>query len=109
MNEQNDIKQLKQAKNLFKKLIIDSKSVFYGVDKINKANLKNAKKSYYLKDNFFIKLYNNLDYINILYTDDNNKAINRIPFYAPFVKSKQILIVQHCTVLKHPRKFSPTL
>ena len=56
MSKQNDIEQLKQAKNLFKKIITDSESVFYGVDKINNTILNKVKKSFYLKYNFFIKL-----------------------------------------------------
>ena len=52
------------------KLITDIKSVFYGVDKTNKTNLKKVTKSFYSKDKCFIKLYNILEDKNILYTDD---------------------------------------
>ena len=52
MSKQNNIEQLKQAKNIFKKLITDSKSVFYGVDKTNNTILNKSKKSFYLKDIF---------------------------------------------------------
>ena len=37
-------KNQKQAKNLFKQLINDVKSVFYAKDKINKTLLNEAKK-----------------------------------------------------------------
>ena len=90
MSKQSDFEQLKQAKNLLKKLITDSESIFYGMDKINRKNLNKAKKSFYSKDKFFIKLYNMLDDKNILYTQDNNKTTtNRIPFYTPFLEQKK--------------------
>ena len=60
------------------------------MDKINRKNLNKAKKSFYSKDKFFIKLYNMLDDKNILYTQDNNKTTtNRIPFYTPFLEQKK--------------------
>ena len=56
-----DIVKLKGAKNLFKKLITDSKSIFYAVDKINKNLLNRARKSLYSKDKVFIKLATSLE------------------------------------------------
>ena len=40
----------KQAKRLFKKLLIDANSVFYSAEKINKTLLNKARKSFYEKD-----------------------------------------------------------
>ena len=39
----------KQAKNLFKKLLTDAKSVFYLAEKINKTLLNKARKNHFLK------------------------------------------------------------
>ena len=41
--------KLKDAKNLFKKLIKDEKSIFYAVDRINRMLLNKARKSMYDK------------------------------------------------------------
>ena len=61
MNEnEHDIVKLKGAKNLFKKLITDSKSIFYAVDKINKNLLNRARNLLYPKDKVFILLVNSL-------------------------------------------------
>ena len=61
MNENDDnIVKLKGAKNLFKKLITDSKSIFYAVDKINKNLLNRARNLLYPKDKVFILLVNSL-------------------------------------------------
>ena len=61
MNEnEDDIVKLKGAKNLFKKLITDSKSIFYAVDKINKNLLNRARNLLYPKDKVFILLVNSL-------------------------------------------------
>ena len=58
MNKQSDFEQLKQAKTLFNKLITHSKHVFCSLDKVNRTNMNKAKKSFYAKGKFFIKLYN---------------------------------------------------
>ena len=61
MNENDDdIVKLKGAKNLFKKLITDSKSIFYVVDKINKNLLNRARNLLYPKDKVFNLLVNSL-------------------------------------------------
>ena len=61
MNEnEDDIVKLKGAKYLFKKLITDSKSIFYAVDKINKNLLNRARNLLYPKDKVFILLVNSL-------------------------------------------------
>ena len=61
----NKIEELTQAKNLFKKLITDIRSVFYWVDKINKNNLNKARKSLYSKDKF-LSIVVRLDDKNII-------------------------------------------
>ena len=43
-------KNSKQAKNLFKQLINDEKSIFQATDKMNKTLLNKARKSVYEKD-----------------------------------------------------------
>lgn len=88
-NSSNNIEYLKQAKNLFKKLITDSKSVFYAAGRINKTLLNKAKKSYYSKDKVFIKLCKVLDNKNILYTDEDNIGRSRNLFYTSFLKQKK--------------------
>ena len=77
--------ELKQAKNLFKKLINDQDSVFYSADKINSTLLNKARKSVYEKDKVFYKIYNSLEDQEIVY--DNEK--DRTPFYTSFVEQKK--------------------
>ena len=77
--------ELKQAKNLFKKLINDQDSVFYSADKINSTLLNKARKSVYEKDKVFYKIYNSLEDQEIIY--DNEK--DRTPFYTSFVEQKK--------------------
>ena len=48
------IENLKQSKNLFKKLIKDEISVFYAADRINKTLLNKARKSFLKKIRSFI-------------------------------------------------------
>ena len=88
-NSSNNIEYLKQAKNLFKKLITDSKSVFYAAGRINKTLLNKAKKSYYSKDRVFVKLYKELDDKNMLYENEEKKTISRIPFSYAIYRAKK--------------------
>ena len=48
---------LKQSRNLFRKLINDPKSVFYSADKINKTLLSKSRKSVFKKDRAFYNVY----------------------------------------------------
>ena len=80
---------MKQAKNLFKKLINDQNSVFYSADKINRTLLSRARKSAYEKDKVFYKIYISLEDQENIYDDDNDKEKTRIPFYTSFIEQKK--------------------
>ena len=56
MKNDDKITKLKQTKTLLKKLITDSKNIFYAADKISKSLLNKAIKSIYPKDKVFIKV-----------------------------------------------------
>ena len=79
--------EIKQIKNLFKKLIKDRNSVFYSADKINRTLLNKSRTSPYEKDNVFYKIYIRLEDQEIIYYNDNEKE--RTPLYTPFVEQKQ--------------------
>ena len=74
----------KQAKNLFKELLTDAKSVFYSAEKINKTLLNKARKSFYEKDTVFYKLYARMEDQNIF---DDDKV--KVPFYTPLLEQKK--------------------
>ena len=76
---------LRQTKNLFKKLTVDQNSVFYSTDKINRMLLNKSRKSAYKKDGVFYKIYKDLEDKDVIY--DREKA--RLPFYTPFVEQKK--------------------
>ena len=79
--------EIKQIKNLFKKLIKDRKSEFYLANKINRTLLNKSRTSSYEKDKVFYKICIRLEDQEIIYDNDNEKE--RIPFYTPFVEQKQ--------------------
>ena len=79
--------EIKQIKNLFKKLIKDKNSIFYLVGKINRTLLNKSRKSASEKDKVFYKIYIRGEDQEIIYDDDNEKE--RILFYTPFVEQKQ--------------------
>ena len=79
--------KLKKAKNIFKKLIKDEKSIFYAVERITRTRLNKARKSLYEKDKFIYKYYLDLEDKNALYVSKNMKA--KIPFYIPFVRQRK--------------------
>ena len=79
--------KLKKAKNIFKKLIKDEKSIFYAVERITRTRLNKARKSLYEKDKFIYKYYLDLEDKNALYVSKNMKA--KIPFYIPFVQQRK--------------------
>ena len=80
--------EMKQAKNLFKKLLNDQNSVFYSADKINRTLLSRARKSAYEKNKVFYKIYISLEDQETIH-DNNNNEKTRIPFYTPFVEQKK--------------------
>ena len=51
----------KLLKNLFGKLMKDSNSLFYLVEKISRNLLNKARKSVYEKDKVFYKIYNEIE------------------------------------------------
>ena len=70
--------EIKQIKNLFKKLIKDRKSEFYLANKINRTLLNKSRTSSYEKDKVFYKICIRLEDQEIIYDNDNEKE--RIPF-----------------------------
>ena len=70
--------EIKQIKNLFKKLIKDRKSEFYLANKINRTLLNKSRTSSYEKDKAFYKICIRLEDQEIIYDNDNEKE--RIPF-----------------------------
>ena len=79
--------EIKQIKNLFKKLIKDRNSVFYSADKINRTLLNKSRTLSYKKDKVFYKIYIRLEDQEIIYYNDNKKE--RTPLYMHFVEQKQ--------------------
>ena len=55
------MEKLKQAKNLYKALRKDDKSIFFANEKLTKQVIKKASSSKYEKDKVFLAIYNNLD------------------------------------------------
>ena len=80
-----DDSELKQTRNLFKKMINDQNSVLYSADKISRMPLNRSKKSAYEKDRVFCKIYKSLEDKDVIY--DSEKT--RIPFYTQFVEQKK--------------------
>ena len=80
--------EMKQLKNLFKKLTNDENSVFYSTDRINKTLLNKGRKYFYEKDKVFYKLYNIVEDKNIIYEDDDDEK-DRVSFYTPFIQQKK--------------------
>ena len=79
--------KLKETKKLFKKLIKEEESIFYGAGRITGTLLNKARKLLYEKDKTFYKYYLDLEDKNVLYENENMKA--RIPFFTPFVEQKK--------------------
>ena len=76
--------EIKQIKNLFKRLIKVKNSIFYSADKISRTLLNESRMSSYEKDKVFYTIYIRLEDQEIIYDDKEEKE--RIPFYAPFVE-----------------------
>ena len=64
--------QMKQVKNLYKSLIKDENSVFYAADRINRTLTNRAKTSLYPRDKVFVKLYEESENIEEIYSDKND-------------------------------------
>ena len=56
-----DEEQKKKARNLYKALTNDSKSVFYATNKITETLVKKARNSLNKKDTVFVDIYNKLE------------------------------------------------
>ena len=77
----------KQVKNLFKKLINDQNSVFYSSNKITRTLLNKGRKSSYEKDKVSYKIFNLIEYKDVIYDFDTDKL--KLLFYIPFVEQKK--------------------
>ena len=53
-----DEEEIKKARNLYKALTDDSRSVFYATNKITKTLVKKARNSLYNKDIVYVNVYN---------------------------------------------------
>ena len=80
-----DDSELKQTRNLLKKLINDQNRIFYSADNIARTLLNKSRKSAYEKDRVFYKIYKSLEDKDVIY--DSKKT--RIPFYTSFVEQKE--------------------
>ena len=70
-----------KAKNLYRALINDQKSIFYVTDRVTKDLIKKARKSLCPNDKVFVKIYNEID------NNDKKTNINeKPPLNTPFVK-----------------------
>ena len=76
-----DEEQKKKARNLYKALTNDSKSVFYATNKITKTLVKKARNSLYKKGTVFVNIYNKLEKKDFL-------ELDTLPLSTPFVKNK---------------------
>ena len=76
------MEKLKRAKNLYKALKKDSKSVFFGSEEITNNYVKKTKKSNYEKDKYFLTLYNSIGEIKKIQPEPI------IPAHIPFVEKK---------------------
>ena len=74
--------KLKKARNLYKALQKDSKSVFFGSEEIKNSHIKKARRSNYAKDKFFLTLYVNIN------EKEKFQAEPVIPSHIPFVEKK---------------------
>ena len=50
-----------KVKHLYRALITDQKSIFHATDRVTKGLVKKARTSLYLKDEIFVKIYNEID------------------------------------------------
>ena len=74
-----------KAKNLYRALITDQKSIFYAIDRVTKGLVKKARTSLYPKDKVFVKIYNEID--------NNSKKTNIInekpTLNTPFIETRK--------------------
>ena len=72
--------KIKRAKNLYKALQKDNKSVFFGSEEITNKYIKKARRSNHEKDNFFLILYTGIS------KKQNFQTEPVIPSHIPFVE-----------------------
>ena len=74
-----------KAKNLYRVLINDQKSIFYATDRVMKGLIKKARTSLYPKDKVFVKIFNEID--------NNDKKTNIInekpPLNTSFAENRE--------------------
>ena len=76
------MKKKKKARNLYKALSNDWKSVFYATNKITKTLVKKARNSLYKKDNVFLNIFNKSE--KKFFVEPET-----LPLSTPFVKKRQ--------------------
>ena len=69
-----------KAKNLYRALITDQKSIFYAIDRVTKGLVKKARTSLYPKDKVFVKIYNEIDNNSKKTNITNEKPTLNTPF-----------------------------
>ena len=73
----------KRTKNLYNVLKKDEESVLFASERLNKQLLKNIKRSKYEKDIIFLKLYNQVENVNLEEKEDI------VPVFMPFVENQR--------------------
>ena len=71
----------KRTKNLYNVLKKDEESVLFASERLSKQLIKKIKRSKYDKDIIFLKLYNQVDNVNL----DEKEYI--VPIFTPFVEN----------------------
>ena len=79
-----DEEEIKKARNLYKALTNDSRSVFYATNKITKTLVKKARNSLYKKDIVSVNVYNK--------SGKKFLELETFPFSTPFIKKRQNII-----------------
>ena len=81
--KENEFKEnFKRGKNLYNTLKKDDESVLFASEKINKQLIEKIKRSKYVKDIIFLRLYNAIENVNL---DEKEE----IPTFAPFIENKK--------------------
>ena len=73
----------KRTKNLYNVLKKDEESVLFASERLNKQLLKKIKRSKYEKDILFLKLYNQVENVNLEEKEDI------VPVFTPFVENQR--------------------
>ena len=73
----------KRTKNLYNVLKKDEESILFASERLNKQLLKKIKRSKYEKDIIFLKLYNQVENVNLEEKEDI------VPVFMPFVENQR--------------------